>query len=662
MNERIMNNIPKLIVVGAIGFACSHFSTRAAEVKVTSPDALTEITVCDAGGVPTYSVSYAGEQLLLQSPIGMKLHFADYTCNLSIDAAKCSTDTVSVDYSLATIKRSHVSHRAVRTIVPFVKAGKHVFDLELHLSDNNIAMRYRLYRSGDFQCARVDNEATGLTLPKGSTTFLCPYSKALSGWMETFPSYETHYQADAPTGRNGEGAGYTFPCLFRIADKGWVLVSETGVDGNYCASHLEASGDSSYGIAFPQQQEIHGVGSSQPGIALPSSTPWRTITVGNSLKPIVETTIAFDVVEPRYTSTHQQFKYGRGTWSWIIGIKAPSEYDVQRAYIDFAEQMGYESVLIDAEWDKSIGRARIAELSRYAASKGIGLFLWYNSNGYWNGGKGGPYNAMHRSAERRREMTWLRDTGIRGIKVDYFGGDKQLMMQIYEDILSDACEFGIEVILHGCTLPRGWERMYPAYVSSEAVSASENLRFRQRECDDEAMNATFFPFLRNTVGSMDFGGSTLNRRYSPTPDRGTMRRTSDVFALATAVLFQSSVQHFALTPSCLTESPAWAVDFMKNVPSTWDEISFIDGYPGKYVVLARRHADKWYIAGINGTKQPLQLTVELPMIAPGTPVQLYADDASLNGSVSTVKTTKKQTLKVEMPVNGAFAVIAPHRL
>ena len=176
------------------------------------------------------------------------------------------------------------------------------------------------------------------------------------------------------------------------------------------------------------------------------------------------------------------------------------------------------------------------------------------------------------------------------------------------------------------------------------------------------MNATFFPFLRNTVGSMDFGGSTLNRRYSPTPDRGTMRRTSDVFALATAVLFQSSVQHFALTPSCLTESPAWAVDFMKNVPSTWDEISFIDGYPGKYVVLARRHADKWYIAGINGTKQPLQLTVELPMIAPGTPVQLYADDASLNGSVSTVKTTKKQTLKVEMPVNGAFAVIAPHRL
>ena len=437
---------------------------------------------------------------------------------------------------------------------------------------------------------------------------------------------------------------------------GWVLISETGVDGSYCASHIEASGDNAYCIAFPQPEEIHGVGSAQPGIALPSATPWRTITVGNSLKPIVETTIPFDVVEPRCSSS-KPFTYGRGTWSWIIGINAASEYDVQRAYIDFAAAMGYESVLIDACWDESIGYKRVEELARYATGKGVGLFLWYNSNGYWNGGKGGPYNKMHRSAARRAEMAWLRDAGIRGIKVDYFGGDKQLMMQIYEDILSDACDYGIEVILHGCTLPRGWERMYPCYVSSEAVSASENLRFRQNECDDEAFNATFLPFLRNAVGSMDFGGSTLNRRYSPSPDRGTTRRTSDVFALATAVLFQSPVQHFALTPSCLTDAPAWAVDFMKQVPSTWDEICFIDGYPGRYVVIARRSGDKWYIAGINGTKETLQLTISLPMLAAGTQLQLYSDDAALNGGVTTAKTTKKGTLKVEMPVNGAFVAV-----
>ncbi len=653
-------NIPKLIaVVGAIGF-CSHIAASAAELTVASPDGRTAITVSDAGGNPTYTVSHAGEVLLEPSPLGMKLHFADYTRGMSIDAAKTTTDTTTVDYSLAKIKRSHVSHRAVRAVVPLMKNGKRVIDLELHVSDSNIALRYRIYRSGDNLCARVESEATGFSLPEGTTTFLCPYSKAHTGWMETFPSYETHYQADAPTGRNGEGVGYTFPCLFRVADKGWVLISETGVDGSYCASHIEAAGDNAYSIAFPQEAEIHGVGSAQPGIVLPMATPWRTITVGSTLKPIVETTIPFDVVEPRCSSA-KQFTYGRGTWSWIIGINAASEYDVQRAYIDFAAAMGYESVLIDACWDESIGYKRVEELARYAAGKGVGLFLWYNSNGYWNGGKGGPYNKMHTMAARRAEMAWLREAGIRGIKVDYFGGDKQLIMQIYEDILTDASEFGIEVILHGCTLPRGWERMYPSYVSSEAVLASENLRFHQSECDNEAMNATFLPFVRNAVGSMDFGGSTLNRRYSPNPDRGTTRRTSETFALATAVLFQSPVQHFALTPSCLTDAPVWAVDFMKQVPSTWDEISYIDGYPGRYVVLARRSGDKWYIAGINGTKEAMQLTLDLPMLAAGTEVQLYSDDAALNGRVSKVRTTKKQTLKVEMPVNGAMVIVAPGR-
>ena len=96
---------------------------------------------------------------------------------------------------------------------------------------------------------------------------------------------------------------------------------------------------------------------------------------------------------------------------------------------------------------------------------------------------------------------------------------------------------------------------------------------------------------------------------------------------------------------------------MKQVPSTWDEICFIDGYPGRYVVIARRSGDKWYIAGINGTKETLQLSIDLPMLAAGTRLELYSDDPALNGSVSKVKTTKKKTLKVEMPVNGAFVAV-----
>ena len=148
--------------------------------------------------------------------------------------------------------------------------------------------------------------------------------------------------------------------------------------------------------------------------------------------------------------------------------------------------------------------------------------------------------------------------------------------------------------------------MYPNYVASEAVLASENLHFGQGACDAEAQNACIHPFIRNTVGSMDFGGSTLNKHYNKDNQHGTTRKTSDVFALATAVLFQSSVQHFAMAPNNLADAPAWAVAFMMQVPTCWDETRFIDGYPGKYCIMARRAGTKWYVAGITSDGTPLE--------------------------------------------------------
>ena len=236
-------------------------------------------------------------------------------------------------------------------------------------------------------------------------------------------------------GKNGWGHGYTFPCLFRTGDKGWVLISETGVDSRYCASRLMGKDGGLYTIGFPQEGEYNGNGTTSPGISLPGETPWRTITVGQTLAPIVETTIPYDVVEPLYEPS-RQYVYGRGTWSWIIAGDNSMNYEDQKRYVDFAADMGYESVLVDAWWDSRVGHERIAELARYAAAKGVGLYLWYNSNGYWNDAPQGPRNRMHNTIARHREMKWMKETGIRGIKVDFLGSDKQQTMQLYEDILA----------------------------------------------------------------------------------------------------------------------------------------------------------------------------------------------------------------------------------
>ena len=616
-----------------------------------SPDGRMQLTLSCEDGHPSYILTYDSIPCVLSSSLGLVLDCADFSSGMSIDDQHISVDTVLVDYSLNKIKKSNVSHKSVEAVVPFLHKGKPAFDLMLHISDNNLAFKYALKGIQDRRCALVKAECTSFVFPEGSTTFLCPASTPMGGWKRTWPSYETKYVADDSMGSNGEGYGFTFPCLFHLP-QAWVLVSETGVDGNYCASRLNGDGGARYSVGFPDPAEMNGAGSACPAIKIPGETPWRTITVGTDLAPIVETTIPFDVVKPKYSSS-REYVFGRGTWSWIIGMDAWTNYETQIKYIDLAQSLGYESVLIDASWDWRIGRDRIAQLAEYAAGKGIGLFLWYNSNGGWNDAEGSPYDRMDRSRARREEMAWLQSLGIRGVKVDFFGGDKQDMMRLYEDILTDAEDFGLLVIFHGCTLPRGWERMYPNYVASEAVMASENLYFSQQSCDEEAYCATLHPFIRNTVGAMDFGGSALNRRYGADNNSGNYRRTSDVFALATAVLFQSPVQHFALAPNNFHDAPAWAVDFMKNVPSTWEDVKFIDGYPGRYVIMARKSGGRWYVAGVNALEESVETEIDTDALFKGK-VRMYADDEDLNGSVKSAKVSGK--FKISIPSNGGIVI------
>ena len=633
------------------------FQSFAEERSFTSPDGKVQVIVNDNAGKPTYSVNYDGVQFILPSPLGLNTSMGEYVSGMTLLPEKEAPKLIEEQYSVKTIKQSQVDYKATEAVFTFAKEDRPVFDVIFRVSDRDVAFRYMMYPHRDTRSAVIFSEATGFQLSSSATSFLCPQVKPGGGFAGTYPSYETSYTLDEPVGKNGWGEGYTFPCLFKNEDKGWILISETGVSSAYCASRLLGHEGGLYTIGFPQEGENNGNGSAFAGIPLPGYTAWRTITLGTTLAPIMETTVPFDVVEPLYEAS-KEYVYGAGSWSWIIGMDGSTVYDVQKKYIDFTAEMGYQTVLIDALWDTQIGREKIADLAAYAKSKGVAIFLWYNSNGYWNNAPQSPKGIMDNTIIRRREMAWMQSIGIRGIKVDFFGGDKQETIKLYEDIMADANDYGILCVFHGCTLPRGWERMYPNYASSEAVLASENLNFSQGACDNEAFNATIHPFIRNTVGSMDFGGSALNKYYNArNAPRGSQRRTSEVFALATAVMFQSPVQHFALAPNNLTDAPAWAIDFMKNVPTLWDEVKYIDGYPGKYVIMARRHGDTWYVVGINAEKETLKVEVELPMFAQGDVVKLYSDDKDLNGSLTDLKVKKNGKVKIEIPCNGGIVMV-----
>ena len=640
----------KLLFIMAM--ACSQMWAQ--KTSVYSPDSLLKVDVTIDGGRPSYSVTYNEKVFLEPSPLGFVADVGDFSRDMTLSGSK--TRSINESYTLDRIKKSAVTYTANELKVSLANKENKTVDVTFRVSNNDIAFRYEMY--GETGSIVINNETTGFNLPAQTTTFLTPQSDAMIGWKRTKPSYEEEYAEDAPlTARSKFGHGFTFPCLFHIGNDGWVLISETGVDSRYCASHLnDATAEGVFTIAFPMPEENNGNGTVAPGMALPGATPWRTITVGETLKPIVETTIPWDVVQPRFTSEHK-YKYGRGTWSWIMWQDGSANYDDQVTYIDLAASLGYEHILIDAWWDKNIGREKMTELVNYAKSKNVDVMLWYSSSGYWNDIEQSPTGIMDNPIARKREMKWMQEIGVKGIKVDFFGGDKQETMRLYEAILSDADDYGLTVIFHGCTLPRGWERMYPNYVGSEAVLASENLIFSQHANDNEAFNACLHPFIRNTVGCMEFGGTLLNKRLNRTNDGGCVRKTTDVFQIATAVLFQNPVQNFAIAPNNLTDAPEEIINFMKDVPTTWDETAFIDGYPGKYCVLARRHGDKWYIAGINATKEPLKLKLDLNMINKGDKATIYYDDSKRRATMKHIDIKNPNNTPVTIQPEGGFVLI-----
>ncbi|MBQ9356016.1 MAG: glycoside hydrolase family 97 catalytic domain-containing protein, partial [Prevotella sp.] len=245
--------------------------------------------------------------------------------------------------------------------------------------------------------------------------------------------------------------------------------------------------------------------------------------------------------------------------------------------------------------------------------------------------------------------------GVKGIKVDFFGGDKQETMKLYEDILYDANRYGLQCIFHGCTLPRGWERMYPNFVASEAVLASENVFFTEEAALREPFDLTMHPFCRNAVATMDWGGIIMNKYMSRDNHSRHPRHTTDIFEMASGITMQTAVQCVAMQPNNLADNelPDFETEWLRQLPTTWDETRFLDGYPGRYVVLARRHGDDWYVAGLNATAEPLKLMLSLDMFPAKAQLKYYVDDPRTGQpTLTTLKLDKNSRAKVEIQPRG----------
>ncbi|MBP6248230.1 MAG: glycoside hydrolase family 97 protein [Bacteroides sp.] len=620
---------------------------------IQSPDGLLKVILKSESEKTTYVVTYKNKTMLEESPLGLESTIGDFSTGLTFLSE--SKKQIEENYYLPNGKTSRIHYLANELTVSYLNKNKDTLQVLFRVSNNDIALAYRLASPKQTHCT-IKRELTGFNFPAHTTTFITPQAPSGEGWMKTKPSYEEEYTNEEPIGTPSKyRLGYTFPALFHLGNTGWVLLSETGVTSRYAGTRLsEGNQEGLYTIAFPEKEENGGMGDNTVTSNLPLITSWKTITVGETLKPIVETTSAYNGMKPVYTAS-QPYKPGRSTWSWILWQDESCNYKDQQIFIDLAAEMGYEYILIDALWDKQIGYENMPSLIANAQSKGVDVILWYNSNGAWNDAPQGPKQRMDTAPARQKEMAWMKSLGVKGIKVDFFGGDKQTTMKLYEDILTDANQYGIFVVFHGTTLPRGWERMYPNHMGSEAALVSENLVFSQDFANKEAYTSTMLPFTRNAVSAMDFGPVFFNKRFSKQADKGTIRKTTDAFQLATSILYQSPVQHFGITPNNIQEQPEYVINFMKKIPTTWDETRFIDGYPGKYCVMARRFGSKWYIGATNASNSLQSYTLSLPWLT-GKEVTVLFDHKDRSVGFKTAKIDKKGLLKIELENLGGCVI------
>jgi hypothetical protein len=430
------------------------------------------------------------------------------------------------------------------------------------------------------------------------------------------------------------------------ANEAWVLITETGLQENYCGSRLVYNDtQKAMQVTFPQKEEIFSNGALNPESQLPWYTPWRVITIG-SLKTITESTLGTDLADSAVPMDTSFIKSGLSSWSWVLLKDDSVNFDTTLQFIDYASSMNWPYCLIDADWDTRIGDAKMKELVAHAKEKNVKLLVWYNSSGPWNGTEYHPKSKLLTHDDRVKEFSRMNELGIAGIKVDFFGGDGQSMIAYYHEMLKDAAAHQLMINLHGATLPRGWQRTYPNLLTTEAVKGQEYITFFQEIADLQPSHCAMLPFARNVFDPMDFTPMVLDSIPN------IKRKTTPAFELALPVLFLSGIQHIAETPVGMDKMPKSVVDYLKDIPTNWDDSKFIDGYPGKYIVMARKKDNMWHIVGVNGQITPKEIEIDLSFVTNESGYVILENEKGFQQ----LPVSKKIKLKVTMESNGGFVV------
>lgn len=544
-----------------------------------------------------FVITYKGQTVLEIPTVGYEGK------NAPTRSALKKTTRIATDYHMLTGKRLHCTNKANEYAITL---GTGV-TMVVRLYNDGVAFRYEL---GGLDDEPLPREMTAFSIPEGVRRWMQQWSDAYEGFFPLTTSYKQKAErgfSRPSLSAEGYNNHWGYPALVQPAEEVFALITEANMERLQSASSLFNEGELYRVCPDVNQLKFNGEWHS----------PWRVVIVG-TLADIVQSTLVTDVSDPSQYRDTQWIQPGCVSWIYWAYNHGSSDYGIICKYVDMAVELRLPYVLIDAEWDEMKDGKTVEDAISYAKSKGIRPMIWYNSSVGWVDGAPGPKFRLNKPEDREREFAWCERMGVAGVKIDFFSGDTQMNMQYCIELMECAARHHLLVNFHGATVPRGWQRTYPNLLTTEGVYGAEWYNnvptFTQKAA---AHNATL-PFTRNVIGPMDYTPCTFSDSQHP-------HITSNAHELALTVLYESGLQHLADKPESYLAQPEEVRRMLSSLPNTWDETRLIDGYPGELAVIARRKGNIWWVAGINGTEMPKNISLELGFIKKCRNVKVFED-------------------------------------
>ena len=564
------------------------------------------------------SIETKGQQLFIDYEQQKVLELTDFPFGDASASFHWSyVRNIKEDYQMLTGKRLHCTNEANEYQTAL---SKHV-RLVLRLYNDGVAFRYEYT---DIPDGNLPPEHA-YVIPEGTKRWMQQWCDSYEGF---FPLDTTYRVMPVPsysgTFKSAEGWNirWGYPALIEPQEGVFALITEANIEKGQSASCLYNDGEK---FRVTPDESLN----SKLLTLNFKKSPWRVIIIG-SLKDVVQSTLVTDVSDPCKIKDTSWIHPGVVSWIYWAYNHGSNDYDIIKKYVDMAVTLHLPYVLIDAEWDMMKDGKTIEDAVNYAKSKGIKPLIWYNSSVGWVDGAPTPKYRLNKPEDREKEFAWCEQIGVAGVKIDFFSGDNQKNMDYCIDLLESAARHHLLVNFHGATIPRGWQRTYPNLMSTEGVYGAEWYNNVPTFTDKAACHNATLPFTRNVTGPMDYTPCTFSDSQHP-------HITTNAHELALTILYESGLQHLADKPESYLAQPTEVQQFLSHLPSVWDETRLIDGYPGRFVIMARRCGNRWYVAGINGLDTPQDLSVPLDFIGKKQSVSTFEDSENAPWNIQTRK-------------------------